>query len=52
MVLAGKSPRDRAAELIRGTTLKDVAVRKRLADGGLKAIQDSKDPMIQLALAD
>jgi Peptidase S46 len=49
MVLAGKSPRDRAAELVHGTTLKDVAVRKRLADGGLKAIQDSNDPMIQLA---
>ena len=49
MVLAGKSPRDRAAELIHGTTLKDVAIRKRLADGGLKAIQDSNDPMIQLA---
>ena len=48
-VLAGKSPRDRAAELVHGTTLKDVAVRKRLADGGLKAIQDSSDPMIQLA---
>jgi hypothetical protein len=47
--LAGKSPRDRAAELIRGTALKDVAVRKRLADGGLKAIQDSNDPMIQFA---
>ncbi|HWY77542.1 MAG TPA: S46 family peptidase [Verrucomicrobiae bacterium] len=49
MVLAGKSPRERAAELIHGTALKDVAVRKRLADGGLKAIQDSNDPMIQLA---
>jgi len=49
MVLAGKSPRDRAAELVHGTTLKDVAVRKRLADGGLKAIQESNDPMIQLA---
>src|SRR6266849_941440 len=48
-VLAGKSPRDRAAELVRGTKLKDVDVRKRLADGGLKAIQDSTDPMIQLA---
>jgi hypothetical protein len=49
MVLAGKSPRDRAAELIHGTALKDVAVRKRLADGGLKAIQESNDPMIQFA---
>jgi len=49
MVLSNKSPRDRAAELIHGTTLKDVAVRKRLADGGLKAIDESTDPMIQLA---
>ncbi|MGD0907014.1 MAG: S46 family peptidase [Candidatus Acidiferrales bacterium] len=49
MVLANKSPRDRAAELVRGTTLKDVAVRKRLADGGRKAIDESTDPMIQLA---
>jgi hypothetical protein len=48
-VLAGKSPRDRAAELVHGTTLKDVAVRKRLAEGGLKAIQESSDPMVQLA---
>jgi hypothetical protein len=49
-VLAGKSPRDRAAELIRGTKLKDVAVRKKLANGGWKAIDESNDPMIQLAM--
>jgi Peptidase S46 len=48
-VLAGKSPRDRAAELIHGTKLKDVAIRKQLADGGLKAIDGSNDPMIELA---
>jgi hypothetical protein len=48
-VLAGKSPRERAAELVQGTKLKEVAVRKRIAEGGLKAIQDSTDPMIQLA---
>ena len=48
-VLAGKSPRDRAAELILGTKLKDVAVRKRLAEGGVQAINESTDPMIQLA---
>ena len=48
-VLAGKSPRERAAGLVHGTTLKDAAVRKRLAEGGLKAVQDSTDPMIQLA---
>jgi hypothetical protein len=48
-VLAGRSPRARAAELIHGTKLKDVAVRKQLADGGLKAIDGSNDPMIELA---
>ncbi len=48
-VLAGKSPHERASELIHGTALKDVAVRKHLAEGGLKAIQESSDPMIQLA---
>ena len=36
-VLAGKSPRQRAAELVAGTQLKDVAVRKQLAEGGVKA---------------
>ena len=48
-VLAGKSPRDRATELVHGTKLKDVAVRKQLADGGMKAIDASNDPMIELA---
>ncbi len=48
-VLAGKSPRERAADLVHRTILRDVAVRKRLAEGGLKAIQESNDPMIQLA---
>src|SRR5260370_31104395 len=48
-VLAGKSPRDRATELVHGTKLKDVAVRKQLADGGMKAIDASNDPMIKLA---
>ena len=48
-VLAGKSPRDRASELIHGTKLKDVAIRNQLADGGLKAIDGSNDPMIELA---
>ncbi|HLN29527.1 MAG TPA: S46 family peptidase [Gemmataceae bacterium] len=48
-VLAGKSPEERASELIKGTKLKDVAERKRLYEGGLKAIDESKDPMILLA---
>ena len=49
-VLDGKSPQDRAAELIRGTKLKDVAVRRELAKGGIAAIRASDDPMIKLAL--
>ncbi len=48
-VLAGKSPRERAAELLNGSKLADVAVRKKLFEGGAKAIAASKDPMILLA---
>ena len=48
-VLDGKTPADRAAELISGTNLKDVAFRKELAAGGQKAIDASTDPMIVLA---
>lgn len=48
-VMAGKSPQQRAAELIRGTKLADVAVRRKLAEGGIKAIETSDDPMIRLA---
>jgi hypothetical protein len=50
-VLAGKTPEARAAELIAGTKLKDVEYRKQLAAGGRKAIEESTDPMIQLARA-
>ncbi len=49
-VLDGKSPEDRASALIQGTQLEDVAVRKKLAEGGMKAIEASRDPMIRLAL--
>ena len=48
-VLAGKSPATRAAELISGSKLKDVEERKRLVAGGKQAIEQSQDPLIQLA---
>jgi hypothetical protein len=48
-ILAGKSPADRAAELISGTELLSVEARKKIAAGGLQAINDSTDPMILLA---
>ncbi|HJT16171.1 MAG TPA: S46 family peptidase [Thermoanaerobaculia bacterium] len=48
-VLDGKSPTERASELVRGTKLADVAERRRLVEGGAAAINASNDPMIQLA---
>jgi len=50
-VLKGKTPAARAAELIDGTKLKDAEFRKQLAAGGMKAIRESNDPMIELALS-
>jgi hypothetical protein len=50
-VLAGKAPAARATDLIAGTKLIDVAERKGIASGKLKAILFSHDPLIQLALA-
>jgi hypothetical protein len=49
-ILAGRSPVKRAAELIRGTRLQQVAVRQELEKGGLAAIRASQDALIQLAL--
>ncbi len=48
-VMAGKSPVERARELVTGSKLKDVATRKQLLAGGAAAIDGSQDPMIQLA---
>lgn len=47
--LAGKNPASRADELIGGTKLFDPAERKRLVDGGKKAVDESKDPLVVLA---
>lgn len=49
-ILGGRSPQDVARELIAGTKLKDVSVRKKLMNGGLEAIYQCQDPMIKLAL--
>jgi len=48
-VLAGKSPRDRAAELIAGTKLQDVAFRKKLYGSTAAEVAAAGDPMIELA---
>ena len=44
--LAGKTPDERAAEVIDGTKLDDVAVRKQLFEGGKTAVEASTDPLI------
>jgi hypothetical protein len=48
-VLAGKAPHARAVELVTGTKLKDVAVRKDLYHKDAAALQAAHDPMIDLA---
>jgi hypothetical protein len=48
-VLAGKSPSERAYELVSGTKLKDVKLRKKLYKGGKEVIDAAHDPMIELA---
>jgi hypothetical protein len=49
-VLAGKSPRERAAQLVDGTKLRSVDVRKKLAEAGPEALRQSHDPMMELAV--
>ncbi len=48
-VLAGKSPRERAAELINGTQVRDLGFRKKLYEGSAAAVTAAKDPLIELA---
>jgi hypothetical protein len=47
-VLGGKSPLDAARAVVEGTKLDQLSERKRLLDGGAKAIAESTDPMIVL----
>jgi hypothetical protein len=47
-VLGGKSPRKQAADLILGSKLRSVEIRKKLYEGGKGAVDASDDPMILL----
>jgi hypothetical protein len=47
--LQGKSPRERAAELVRNTRVGDVDFRKTLFEGGRQAVAAANDPMLELA---
>jgi Peptidase S46 len=48
-VLGKKSPEELAKELVDGSKLGDVAVRKALLEGGQGAVDASSDPMIAMA---
>jgi hypothetical protein len=48
-ILAGKDPHARAVELLNGTRVRDVAVRKKLYEGGAAATSEAKDSMLELA---
>ncbi len=48
-IMAGKTPKERAAELMAGTKMGDAPTRKALFAGGKKALDASADSMIQLA---
>src|ERR1700704_3039731 len=50
-LLKGKSPHERAYELVTGTKLKNVQFRRQLYDGGLAALSAAADPMIEFAQA-
>lgn len=49
-VLNGKSPAARAVELVQGTKLKDLALRKKLYAGDSAAIKAAHDPLLDLML--
>jgi hypothetical protein len=51
LVLSGRSPQERAHELVEGTKLHQVEEVKRLVEGGAKAVAESADAMVRLAKA-
>ena len=50
-VLGNESPERLAERAVKGTKLRDPKVRQRLFDGGQKAVDAAKDPMIELVRA-
>ena len=48
-IMAGKAPRERAEELVSGTRLTDVGLRKKIYEGGKEALAGVQDPMLDLA---
>ena len=48
-ILAGRTPEQAAADLIKATQIGDVNFRKTLIEGGAAAVAASNDPLIQLA---
>ncbi len=49
-ILAGRTPEQAARDIISGTKLKDLDVRKKYLDGTLEDVYLSTDPMIKLVL--
>jgi hypothetical protein len=47
--LNGRSPKEVAETLVKGTKLSDPEFRKKLVEGGERAVAESNDPMIVLA---
>jgi len=50
-LLKGKSPHERAYELVKGTRLKDVQLRHQLYEGGAATLSATADPMTEFAQA-
>lgn len=50
LVLQGRSAQEVATELVNGSSLDLVSIRKKIAAGGKAAVRASRDPMIRLAL--
>jgi Peptidase S46 len=50
-LLNGKSPHERAYELVNGTKLRDVQFRHQVFDGGVATLSAAADPMIEFAQA-